>query len=104
MATGGVRDRLMGAISAAHLAEVAFLLGMSSEHFCRAFKGSTGTPPNAWLVSRRIERARALLETTSLPVQELALQVGYSEPSHLARVFRRAYGLSPSRYQQERRS
>jgi AraC family transcriptional regulator len=85
------------------LAELASIVGLSTEHFCRAFKASTGLPPHAWLVSRRIERARELLERTNLPVEEIAAQVGYAEPSHLARMFRRAHGVSPTQYRRERR-
>ncbi len=86
------------------LADLAELLGLSAEHFCRAFKASTGLPPHAWLVARRVERARELLETTGLSVEEIAAQVGYAEPSHLARMFRRAHGVSPTQYRRERRS
>jgi AraC family transcriptional regulator len=86
------------------LSELASLIGLSTEHFCRAFKASTGMPPHAWLVARRIECARQLLERTTLPVEEIAARVGYAEPSHLARMFRRAHGLSPTQYRRELRS
>jgi AraC family transcriptional regulator len=86
------------------LAELAMLVNLSTEHFARAFKVSTGLPPHAWLVAQRVERARELLAATSLPVEEIAAQVGYTEPSHLARMFRRAHGLSPTQYRRERRS
>jgi AraC family transcriptional regulator len=86
------------------LADLASLVDLSTEHFCRAFKVSTGLPPHAWLVARRVERARELLEGTNLPVEEIAAEVGYAEPSHLARIFRRAHGVSPTQYRRERRS
>jgi AraC-like DNA-binding protein len=86
------------------LAELASLLGISTEHFCRAFKVSTGLPPHAWLVARRVERARELLAATNLPIEEIAAEVGYAEPSHLARLFRRAHGVSPTQYRRERLS
>lgn len=80
------------------LAELAAILDLSPEHFCRAFKASTGLPPHSWLVQRRVERARELLAETRLTIDEIAFQVGYAAPSHLARVFRRQHGVSPAEY------
>jgi AraC family transcriptional regulator len=98
-------DRLQADLSSdPGLPDLATLIGLSTEHFCRAFKASTGLPPHAWLVARRVERARELLEGTNLPVEEIAAQVGYAEPSHLARMFRRAHGMSPTQYRRERRT
>ena len=85
------------------LAELAALVDLSAEHFCRAFKASTGLPPHAWFVAHRVERARELLDSTNLPVEEVAAQVGYAEPSHFARMFRRTHGRSPTQYRRERR-
>lgn len=84
------------------LAELATLVGLSTEHFCRAFKASTGLPPHAWFVAQRVERARELLASTKLSVEEIAAQVGYAEPSHLARMFRRAHGVNPTQYRLDR--
>jgi AraC-like DNA-binding protein len=88
----------------AGLIELAALIDVSVEHLCRAFKVSTGLPPHAWLVARRLESASELLETTDFTIEEIAAQVGYAEPSHLARMFRRAHGVSPTRYRRDLRS
>lgn len=86
------------------LADLATLTGLSSFHFCRAFKTSTGLPPHRWRLARRIERAREMLETTSLPITEIAAAVGYENPGHLAVTFRKAVGLSPTQYRSQHRT
>jgi len=86
------------------LADLAALVGLSTFHFCRAFKQSTGLPPHRWQVARRIERARELLESSNLPVTEVAARVGYDDPTLLARAFRKAVGVSPSDYRRAHRA
>jgi AraC family transcriptional regulator len=85
------------------LADLARETCLSSFYFARAFKASTGVPPHRYLVQLRITKARELLEATNLPIGEIAAQVGYDDPSYLARLFRREVGLAPSAYRQERR-
>ncbi len=69
----------------------------------RAFKTSTGVPPHRYLVQLRIKKARKLLETIDPPISEIAAQVGYDDPSYLARLFRREVGKTPAAYRRERR-
>jgi AraC family transcriptional regulator len=83
---------------------LAGLVGLSPAHFCRAFKQSMGLPPHRWHLLRRMEQAQALLADTSLPVIEIAAQVGYDDPNQLARVFRKQFGISPGRYRRERKN
>lgn len=80
------------------LRELATLVGLSTFHFCRAFKQSTGLPPHRWRLVKRIERACELLLKTEMPVTDIAARVGYDDPSQLASLFRKTLGLSPSRY------
>lgn len=84
------------------LGELAALLNLSNMHVCRAFKKSTGSPPHRWRFARRMERARELLETTLLPITEVAAAVGYDDPSQLSAAFRKTIGVSPSVYRKER--
>ncbi|MFX8016085.1 helix-turn-helix transcriptional regulator, partial [Acinetobacter baumannii] len=56
-----------------------------------------------FLVKLRIDKARELLESTDLPIIEIAAQVGYDDPSYLARLFRREVGVTPAAYRRERR-
>ncbi|MBV9339057.1 MAG: helix-turn-helix domain-containing protein, partial [Solirubrobacterales bacterium] len=71
---------------------------MSSRTFHRRFRETTSVTPLAWLHGQRIGRLKELLETTDLPVEELAAQVGLGSPANLRQHFRRATGLTPGRY------
>ncbi|MFN3945244.1 MAG: helix-turn-helix domain-containing protein [Allosphingosinicella sp.] len=86
------------------LSDLATLTGLSTFHLCRTVKKSTGLPPHRWRHQRRIERARELQEDTNLPITEMAAAVGYDDPSQLAAAFRKALGVSPSKYRRERLS
>jgi len=88
-------------VSLNQLADVA---GLSSFHFARQFKQSTGLPPHAYLRRLRCERAKELLAGTGLSVGEIAAAVGYETPQAFARMFRAEVGTSPSEYRRERRS
>lgn len=80
-------DLSLGAI--AHVAE------MSSSYFLTLFKRSTGLAPHQYLMAKRIERARALLTQTKLPIADIAIQTGFADQSHLTRLMRRHTGLTP---------
>jgi len=80
------------------LAELSGLVHMSPYHFARLFKQSTGVSPHRFLVRRRIEQARALLEARTLPIAEIARSVGFRTPSHFTTTFRRVTGITPSVY------
>jgi AraC family transcriptional regulator len=77
------------------LAVVAEQLGMSRYHFSRAFKQSMGLSPINYIVHRRIERAKALLVETDLPIADIALRAGFSGQSHFTTFFRRLVGVTP---------
>lgn len=81
-----------------NLARLAAEAGLSEFHFCRAFKHSTGVTPSAYFIRLRIEKARRLLRETEKSVIEVGMEVGYSSPSHFAKVFRREVGVSPTQY------
>lgn len=68
---------------------------MSPYHFSRMFKLSTGLPPHQYVMRQRIERAKALLTNTDLPVGVVAQEVGFASPSHFAQQFRRLVGTAP---------
>jgi AraC-like DNA-binding protein len=79
------------------LAQLAGDCGLSTSHFARAFVRSTGTPPHRWLTQRRIERAKALMHTEA-SLAEIALMCGFSDQSHLTRVFAQTVGVTPGRW------
>lgn len=87
-----IRDRLATALSINELAEVACL---SPTQFKLRFKRQLGESVYTYLTRQRLEKAKALLTHTDLPVQRIAEQVGYQDPSAFSRRFHRWYGLSP---------
>ena len=80
------------------LAEMAQVAGMSSFHFAREFKRTTGTTPHQYLIKFRVEQAKALLARNDLPLTEVGLQSGFSHQSHFTRLFRRFTGTTPHSY------
>jgi AraC-like DNA-binding protein len=78
-----------------HLASVA---GVSPFHFHRQFKRSTGSTPHQYIVQMRIERAKALLSQSELPVVEVAARVGFTDQSHFTNTFRRVTSMTPRSY------
>lgn len=84
--------------------ELASLAGLSSFHFVRMFKLSTGRTPHQYLVHRRLCKARELLVGTDIPVTSIAPMVGYDAPQSLARVFMRETGLTPTQFRAVARS
>lgn len=78
------------------LACIAGTAGSSPSHFKVLFRRATGVPLHQYVIRRRVERARELLQTTDLPITEVALEVGFAHQSHLARWTRRLLGASPS--------
>jgi transcriptional regulator GlxA family with amidase domain len=75
---------------------LAKVSGVSKAHFARSFKEAFGVPPHRYLLTRRIERAKALLRDTDAPIIEVALQVGWNSLGTFGRVFRDVTGESPS--------
>ena len=68
----------------------------SPAHFSRSFKQAFGEPPHAYVMKRRLERACHLMVTTSESLSEIALSAGFSDQAHLCKLFRRAFGQTPS--------
>jgi len=77
------------------LRQVASECQLSPDHLARAFKISTGVTPHQWLQGQRVDRAKSMLATTGLPVADIARACGFSDQSHLCRVFARRTGSSP---------
>jgi AraC family transcriptional regulator len=80
------------------IAEIAHECGLSSDHFSRAFKRSTGVPPYKWLTKTRVERAKELLKDPRCELADIAQLCGFVDQSHFTRVFSRSEGYSPGRW------
>src|SRR5215813_6289416 len=75
---------------------LARVSGVSQAHFARSFRDAFGLPPHRYLLTRRIERAKALLRDTELPIIEIAFQTGWNSLGTFGRIFRDITGESPS--------
>jgi AraC family transcriptional regulator len=95
--TAYVDEHLGDAITLRALAGVA---GMSVYHFARMFKARAGVSPYRYIVRRRVDRAKALLQGTTLPVGDVGMRCGFSHPSHFTSTFQRVLGTTPRRYRQ----
>jgi AraC family transcriptional regulator len=83
------------------LSELASAAGVSTYHFCRQFKRSTGVSPWQYVLRWRVDRAAAMLATNPrTPVAAVAAACGFVDQSHLTRVFRRLRRLTPGQFRQ----
>jgi AraC family transcriptional regulator len=85
-----------------NLDQLAAQVGLSKFHFDRLFKAAVGVSPSRYHINLRLDAARRLLRETKKSVVTVALDVGYTNPSHFAQLFRRETGLSPSDYRRQR--
>jgi YesN/AraC family two-component response regulator len=85
------------------LETVADHFSISKYHLSRVFKKVTNQNFNEYLLSLRMEKAKALLRNPKFEIQEAAHAVGYSNSNSFRRVFKQRFGISPSSYQQRHR-
>jgi AraC family transcriptional regulator len=82
------------------LREVAQVAALSVSHFKVLFRESVGQSVHRYLIRRRVERAAELLRERTLPIGQVALEVGFCHQSHLAMHMRKLLGVSPSQVRQ----
>ncbi|HYF88056.1 AraC family transcriptional regulator [Azospirillum sp.] len=75
--------------------DLAAIAKMNCRCFHRAFKNSFGLPPHAYIIQRRVTRAKEMLETTNEPLSQITLSCGFSDQSHFSRIFHRFAGETP---------
>jgi AraC-like DNA-binding protein len=80
------------------VADLAAAAGLSQAHFSREFRRAFGETPHAYLLTRRLERAAALLRTTDRSVADVCFSVGLSSVGSFTTSFTRAFGRSPTGY------
>jgi AraC family transcriptional regulator len=80
------------------LAELAQAADMSDFHFSRLFRKATGQAPSQYFIQLRMDKARRLLLNSPMSIIDIALEVGYSSPSHFAHLFKRHAGVTPGAY------
>ncbi len=81
------------------LAQLAAVVRLNPYHFARQFKAATGLPPHQYVILRRVERAKQLLQAgTDLSLAEVALRAGFSDQSQFSRHFKRLVGVTPGQF------
>ena len=83
------------------LKDMAAIAAMSPYHFARAFKAATDASPLQYVINARIERAKAMLKSTRLPISEIAFRAGYRHLGHFSRHFKSRVGTTPGAYRQD---
>ena len=78
--------------------DLAHAAGLSRAHFSREFRAAFGESPHSYLLTRRMERAAALLRTTDRSVADVCLSVGLQSIGSFTTSFKRTYGMSPTAY------
>jgi AraC family transcriptional regulator len=80
------------------LDELACEAGLSTSHFIRSFRESTGKTPYQFLLDRRVQRAQTLMRDPRTSLTEVAKSSGFANQHHMARIFRGVTGMTPSAY------
>jgi AraC family transcriptional regulator len=90
-----IHENLQADIS---LSEIAAVANMSKYHFAKSFRRAVGIAPHKYLVKLRIEKARDLLASGDLSIEEVANRVGYADKGHFSAQFVKVVGSTPHRY------
>jgi len=83
------------------LDEMAQSIGLSTAHFARMFRKSTGQTPYQFVLRQRVERAKAMLRAPDARVLDVAVACGFKTQQHFAQVFRDVCGVSPTQYRRD---
>ena len=83
------------------LDEMAESVGLSTAHFARMFRKSTGETPHQFVLRQRVERAKAMLRTSDVRILDVAVACGFRTQQHFAQVFRDVCRVSPTEYRQD---
>jgi AraC family transcriptional regulator len=83
------------------LEDMAQSVGLSTAHFARMFRKSTGETPHQFVLRQRLERAKAMLRAPDARVLDVAVACGFKTQQHFAQAFRDVWGASPTEYRQD---
>ena len=95
-----IEEHLQAGLTLEQMAAVAHL---SPYHFARQFKAATGLPPHQYVILRRVERAKQLLQGGNLSLAQVAAQAGFSDQSRFSHHFKRLVGVTPGQFQKPAR-
>src|SRR5436309_13135720 len=82
------------------VADMARAAGLSKAYFTREFRNAFGESPRAYLLTRRLERAAAMLRTTDRSVADICMAVGLQSVGSFTTSFTRTYGMPPTAYRE----
>lgn len=94
-----IEAELDGELSLAYLAR---LLDMGTTRLSQGFRLSTGKSVHRYVLERRVERARELIDSSGRSLADIAFDVGFSSQSHMTAVFREHFGITPGKYRRSR--
>jgi AraC family transcriptional regulator len=80
------------------LTGISAIAGLNAHHFAHAFKASMGMPPHRFIIERRVDKARRLLDNRQQSIAEIAIACGFANQSHFTEHFRRVVGTTPAKY------
>lgn len=86
-----------------HVEDLASRVRLSASHFCRAFKVTTGETPHAYVMRRRLEKAKAMMLSTDESLCHIADACGLADQAHLTRLFRRHLNATPFQWRRDSR-
>src|SRR4029077_15428419 len=83
------------------LDEMAQSVGLSTAHFARMFRKSTGETPHQFVLRQKLERAKRMLHAPHARVLDVAVACGFKTQQHFAQVFRDLWGITPTEYRRD---
>ena len=85
-----------------HLEDIAGAVGLSVFHFSRTFRHATGLAPHRYLVQARVDRVKVLLIESGQSLAAIAEEAGFTDQSHMSKVFKRLAGTTPKHFTERR--
>jgi AraC family transcriptional regulator len=86
------------------LEQMATAAHLSTYHFARQFKAAAGVPPHQYVIARRVERAKRLLERDGDSLAQIAVRAGFSDQSQFSHHFKRMVGVTPRQFRSSART
>jgi AraC family transcriptional regulator of arabinose operon len=83
------------------VSDIAKYVGINRSYLTSIFKKELNVSPQEYLINYRLGKAAKLLETSQLPIKDIAIETGYSNPLNFSKMFKNAYGVSPKIYREQ---
>lgn len=100
-AIGYIKDNFHNGIS---LNDVADYVNLSAYYLSKLFKKELGVNFIDYITFYRMKKAKELLKDTDIPIINIAIELGYSEPNYFSKVFKKSFGITPSQYRDKKKN